>query len=586
MKSSRTWWIWAALALCAVLVFGAMIWLTRSVFRSEAQRIEAAYLADQQERMRLALWRMDSLGAALLLEENQRPPGESATRLPIKTRFELKNGKLITTTPELEPELQDKLPPATQRSIIHPPAPSEKQIPKEKPKLDTAQLRKSLSSAKDEDAANYAEKASRSRAVEETLQNAVQSSLSSIPQKKKAARRELKSEAESSAPAAAAAPEVFAETSDAVVGENADGFGLVDSFADAAPAQIIQTGPIRISWADDAMFLIRPIFDNQPSHFEGAWIDVSALQNLLLAETRDLLADARFSPAIQVSDSFVLASFPLRLEVKDREIPTPRSFLDLPRTTATSLAIGWGAALFAIATTALLVRGILRLSERRASFVSAVTHELRTPLTTFRLYSEMLESDAVKPEKRGSYLRVLSREADRLAHLVENVLAFSRIERGSARSVITETTTAAMLEPLRDRFETRLASAGLSLEMDLSGTDFPLLVDVNAIEHILFNLIDNAAKYAKNSDPAIVSVHVSEGKFLEIRVCDSGPGILPAERRRIFRAFHKSAHAAAESAPGVGLGLALSRRLAEQIGGSLRYEAKKQGACFVLALRR
>ncbi|MFT4176345.1 MAG: ATP-binding protein [Luteolibacter sp.] len=571
MKPSRGLWIWSALGLCAVLVFGAMIWLTRSVLHSETHRLQVQSRADQQERMRLALWRMDSLGASLLLEESQRAPGDSGTRLPIRTRFEIKNSRLTSSSPAFQSELEQKLPPSTRRSISRPPAPVTPSPIPEPPKTDTAQKRENAYLSRDEATANYAEKINRSRAVEETLQRAQQSSYSSIP--KKLSRPAPKAEP---VPAAeASSPPIAAEVADASILDDAP-----------SPSEIPpQTGPIRVAWADDALFLIRPIFDGQPSHFEGAWIDVKALQNLLLAETRDLLASATLSPAIHVSDSFVLASFPLRLDLRNAGIPVRVSFSDLPHTTRVSLAIGWFAALFAIATTGLLVRGIVRLSERRASFVSAVTHELRTPLTTFRLYSDMLESGAVREEKRGSYLRVLSREADRLAHLVENVLAFSRIERGSARSVITETTVAALLEPLRDRFQTRLAAAGLSLEMDLQNADFPLKADTAAVEHILFNLIDNAAKYATGSTPPIVTLGVSQSKkSTEIRVCDHGPGIPPAERRRIFRAFHKSARAAAESAPGVGLGLALSRRLARQIGGSLSYEPLAHGACFILKL--
>ena len=74
---------------------------------------------------------------------------------------------------------------------------------------------------------------------------------------------------------------------------------------------------------------------------------------------------------------------------------------------------------------------MVALSERRGAFVSAVTHELRTPLTTFRMYAEMLAEGMVpSPEARQKYLETLRREADRLAHLVENVLQYARLERG------------------------------------------------------------------------------------------------------------------------------------------------------------
>jgi len=349
------------------------------------------------------------------------------------------------------------------------------------------------------------------------------------------------------------------------------------------------SGPPRVAWVNGELFLIRQIFDGKGEGYEGAWIDLEALKQLLLTEALDLLPTADLTSSTTPSnDGLTLASFPFHLGLysSDSFVSTTSIPWEIRRTTAVSLSIGWFAALLAMATAALLIRGVMRLSERRASFVSAVTHELRTPLTTFRLYSEMLERGAVKEEKRGQYLRVLSREADRLAHLVENVLAFSRIERGSARSVVLSTTPAQLLEPMRERFTARLAPVGLSLDMDLTTPASATLVKVDsaAVEHILFNLIDNAAKYAASGTPPLVSIKVGTNKGLEIRVIDHGPGIPPRERRRIFHAFHKSAHDAAESKPGVGLGLALSRRLAHEMGGSLRYEPQPEGSCFVLSL--
>ncbi|MDA0767628.1 MAG: sensor histidine kinase, partial [Verrucomicrobia bacterium] len=100
-----------------------------------------------------------------------------------------------------------------------------------------------------------------------------------------------------------------------------------------------------------------------------------------------------------------------------------------------SLLLGWIAVILALFAAAALLRGVMKMSERRAAFVSSVTHELRTPLTTFQLYSDMLAGGMVQDEeKRQGYLDTLCLEAGRLNHLIENVLAYSRIERGSARA--------------------------------------------------------------------------------------------------------------------------------------------------------
>jgi signal transduction histidine kinase len=249
-----------------------------------------------------------------------------------------------------------------------------------------------------------------------------------------------------------------------------------------------------------------------------------------------------------------------------------------------SLGVGWLAVVVALVAGMALVRGVMRLSERRASFVSAVTHELRTPLTTFRLYSDMLASGAVADEsKRSGYFRTMRREADRLSHLVENVLAFSRIERRGGKARISEVNFHALLDDLRERFEERLVGAGLKLWTGVEG-EVVARADPAAVEHVLFNLIDNAAKYAADSKPPEVRITARlQGGRVEIEVADYGSGIPASERSRIFRAFHKSAAEAADSRPGVGLGLALSRRLARGMDGDLECR-DGPGARFVLVL--
>jgi signal transduction histidine kinase len=110
-------------------------------------------------------------------------------------------------------------------------------------------------------------------------------------------------------------------------------------------------------------------------------------------------------------------------------------------------------------------------------------------------------------------------------------------------------------------------------------------VDLVAVEQILFNLVDNAAKYgATEADPSI-ELRVSRvGSTIEIAVRDFGPGVPEAERTRVFEPFAKASAHEAGTKPGVGLGLALSRRLAVQMGGKLELRAAERGAMFVLTL--
>ncbi len=558
MRVSRSLLLWATLALCGVIGLGAMTWLTRGVLASEKERVEAEGRADLEERTRLALWRMDALGAAIIAGENRHPPAAydvGAQAFPpsddplVRLHFELRQfGKLTSPEPHADLEKLRKLLgenplPGDEWSVLTCAAEAGESawqaVPKDAPQSKSD---------------NYA-----------------------IRQQKggNEIRREQAYQFNSS--------EVELSQRAKVVSENISNSLLP---ADGSTNRITEIGTLRAVWVGGELFLLRQLVAAIPGTMErrvqGVWLDREILKDRLLSEIRDLLPAAELIqlPGASADDPLALVSFPYQLQ-RNESPPAASSRLNGP------LIIGWAAVLLALITTTLLVHGVMRLSERRASFVSAVTHELRTPLTTFRLYSDMLESGAVKPEKRGDYLRVLSREADRLSHLVENVLSFSKIERGSARSAVRESTVADLLEPMRERLEARLATAGMNLDMRLDPPASAIFVRVDsaAVEHILFNLIDNAAKYAAGSNPPQVEIDVkTSAREVEILVSDHGPGIPLSEKRRVFQAFHKSAREAAESRPGVGLGLALSRRLAKSLGGGLDLVASESGARFVLRL--
>jgi signal transduction histidine kinase len=254
-----------------------------------------------------------------------------------------------------------------------------------------------------------------------------------------------------------------------------------------------------------------------------------------------------------------------------------------------SLLTSWGCALLAASAVAVLLRGVMSLSERRRVFVSAVTHELRTPLTTFRMYTDMLADGMVRgEEKRRDYLVRLRGEAERLGHLVENVLFYARLESGRAGATTEALDLGDFLERVKGRLAERVERAGMQLVVELGEGERPVevRVDTSALEQILVNLVDNACKYAGSAEERLIHLRLErDGARALVRVADHGPGISRRDRQRLFRPFSKSDREAANSAPGVGLGLALSYRLARALGGDLRLDEEvKGGACFVLAL--
>ncbi len=353
------------------------------------------------------------------------------------------------------------------------------------------------------------------------------------------------------------------------------------------------TPPLQGYWIDDALLLSRQAMVDGRKVIQGVWLDWPKLQTALLDETRDLFPEAKLEPGVMGDPSARPSDDPLRMAALPLHFaPGVLALPPLPYWSAlrVSLAVALVCMGLAALAVAWVLHGAVSLSERRAAFVSAVTHELRTPLTTFRLYSEMLADDMVQdPEQRRSYLGTLTGEATRLSHLVENVLAYARLERGSARARVESVSIGEVLDRIVPRLRQRTEQAAMELRMDVGAAERAtrLHVDVAALEQILFNLVDNACKYAgpRASEPIIHIEADTSGKFAMLRVRDHGQGIAKQERRRIFHPFHKSADDAAHSAPGVGLGLALCRRLVGALGGEIALDtAVEKGACFVVKL--
>jgi len=356
-----------------------------------------------------------------------------------------------------------------------------------------------------------------------------------------------------------------------------------------------QAKPLQGFWLDDALLLTREAKLDNATVVQGVWLDWPKLRDQWRNDVSDLFPNAKLEPAPNVTattrpddDPLRLASLPVRL------VP---GFLPLPplpywSPLRNSLVVAWACVMLAVAAVGLVLHGTVSLSERRAAFVSAVTHELRTPLTTFRLYSEMLADGMIKDEhQQHTYLSTLEAEAERLSHLVENVLAYARIERGSARNHKEHISIQEILDRVLPRLRQRASQSNMEIAVEAEEPDnkVKLRVDVAALEQILFNLVDNACKYAapRAADRTIHVQAMTRGPMAMIRVRDHGGGIAPSERRSIFRPFHKSADAAAHSAPGVGLGLALCVRLSKALGGRLSLEkVYGSGASFVLELPR
>lgn len=553
----RATWITAVLSLTVVLA--VMVWVTGTLLEFDADRTRSQQQAVVEEQSRLALWRVDSAMTPILSREvaqlDEPRQAELAAPPPgVVLRFELTHEGLRALT-QAAPGLLAQLEPSLEANDLFDRL--------EAPATITRGLANQLSptTAPQAQATPYALKSQALRNEDEWSQR--------------------KASVEDNLIACRPASE-----DDLGLGPTFGYRGAGDTEADPELRREY-TSVIEPIWIGDKLLLLSQASVAGSVQIDGTWLDWPALRELLLAEIEDLLPDADIIPVLsttQAQTERILATLPARLET-GATITPPLAWSPL----RASLLAAWLIVLAAFAALLLLVRGSLRLSERRATFVSAVTHELRTPLTTFRMYTQMLEEGMVE-HKRDRYVAILRREADRLAGLVENVLAYARIESERAVGKPETMSVGGLLDRVADRLRERCAAAGMQLEFEMSerDRDIELEVDPAAVEQILFNLVDNATKYAgSNADDPRVRLELEvQARKVGLHVRDFGPGVAAGDLRRIFEPFTKAKADAAGTQPGVGLGLALSRRLARQMGGELSVTSEGRGADFILTLPR
>lgn len=520
MLRSYTWFLFG---LCLVTVLGAMGWISLTMLRLDREEHEARRRAQIEERVRLALWRLDTAAVPLLAAAAAWPPGQPGEfPLPatceswVRLRFrvaaagpqsvwpadpERRRELLALASPALLAELAATAPPSATEAVAH---------------SGNAEFSRALHSLDQQTASNANEFRVRRRQFDR---------------------------------------------------------------------QLVPAGdPFRPVWRQGHLLLLRHA-PGQPGTVEGWWLDWPAVARDLRGQIADLLPQARLdpNPSGELEEhGRMLAALPVNLvpgEVHD-EPPAELSPIRL------TMLIAWSCMLLPALGLALLLLAAVSLSERRGAFVSAVTHELRTPLTTFRIYTEMLHEGMVPEARRSQYLATLHNEAIRLCHMVENVLAYARIERGKTQTELEPLNLEQVVGHIREELQQRVDRAGMTLHLDLHG-GLNVRGDAPALERIVINLVDNACKYAAAADDKRIHIELrGEGREALLHVRDHGPGVAAGERRGLFRAFSKSASAAAHSAPGIGLGLALSRRLARRMGGDLRLAppGPEPGACFELRL--
>lgn len=234
-----------------------------------------------------------------------------------------------------------------------------------------------------------------------------------------------------------------------------------------------------------------------------------------------------------------------------------------------------------LSASALSARSLQTQRDQISALVSDISHQTRTPVSNLRLYAQLLDEQPLTAEGRDC-VRALSAQAEKLQVLIEALVKTSRLETG----LLVLHPSLGDLEPLVDRALRQYAPAATEKSLALAAADTrgTAVFDPKWTEEAVCNLLDNAVKYTPSGGAVTVEVKNYE-LFSAIRVSDTGPGISEDEQARIFSRFYRAP--GAYQADGVGIGLYLTRQIAESQGGYVKVtSAPGKGSAFTLYLPR
>ena len=239
------------------------------------------------------------------------------------------------------------------------------------------------------------------------------------------------------------------------------------------------------------------------------------------------------------------------------------------------LPLDHGGAIFVVRD----ITKIRHLERVRRDFIANISHELRTPITTILMNVEALMDESTDDR----FVNAIHRNADRLSLLVNGLLELSRIESGDVELTLQQLELSPLVERVCGTLDSLVKKKQQQLEVDIPEGCLAV-VDVQAMEQILTNLVSNAIKYAPITSVIVIRTRL-QGDHLLIEVEDNGQGISLKHQKRLFERFYRVDKGRSRDEGGTGLGLAIVRHLVEAMGGEVGVRSvKPHGSIFWVRL--
>ncbi len=225
-----------------------------------------------------------------------------------------------------------------------------------------------------------------------------------------------------------------------------------------------------------------------------------------------------------------------------------------------------------------------RANRAKSEFLSRMSHELRTPLNAILGFGQLLAMDRADPARAANVREILT-AGRHLLELINEVLDLSRIEAGHFSVSVEPVALGPLVDECTGLLRPQADARGVTLRGAATGVPWVVRADRTRLKQVLLNLIGNAIKY--NRPQGFVSVHgVADGDVVRLRVDDTGPGLDASQRARLFVPFERLG-VADPQIEGTGIGLALSKRLVELMGGSIGVDSRPgEGSSFWVELPR
>lgn len=227
----------------------------------------------------------------------------------------------------------------------------------------------------------------------------------------------------------------------------------------------------------------------------------------------------------------------------------------------------------------------LRLNKLKSEFISNVSHELKSPLTSIRMMTEMLHRNRVETEARKSvYYSAMLEESERLSHLIDNILDFSRIDDDRKKYDFADVDLDELLRKFIESFREILPEPGFDIRYTCTERVPIIIADRDAIIQVFYNLVDNAVKFSGKSRQIDISL-IKRNDELTFCVKDYGIGIPVKDQEKIFERFFRGAEPRRSGIRGSGIGLTIVKKITEDHNGHLTMESRPgEGSTFCVHL--